>query len=153
MKIDIDNIIKTLKDLNVASETIKQAVKKFEEIKKEEVQDAAESKTPKSKSQFVAIILDNEGKIIAENHTALIASVPENYDLGKLIGELKSSVAPYHETRKGKKNKIKSFSDLFGYLPRKFTKKIGVLPKCKEAVRIFAVKDNFEQEVISAQPE
>ncbi len=143
MKIDIESIQAVLKEQQIDSQTIGKVVKSLQKIVEDEKMDRAESKVPKAKNEYFCIVLDNEGKIVAENHTALLGTVQAGFDLGTLLGKMQESAKEFNQSKKGKRNPLISYSDIFSVLPRKISKKFDFLPKTKDGVRVFAVKNDL----------
>lgn len=137
MKVSIEEVIDTLRQLKVPAETI---IKVETELEAKEAELKAEkeaSSEPKAKNQFVVVALDPQGNIQGDI-TALVVQMAEHEDAGTVLDRLHKAV--YDSNRAKKRGQpVTNLGDI-GSVKRKFTKEHGVHVKTKEPVRVVVSK-------------
>jgi len=125
------DIIDILKADKVAPTTI-QKVESFIHAEKEE---AKANKEPKGKNSLVVIVHSPTNDL--NNLEAWVVQQPVCDTPADLDKKMKTAAARYNSmTRKGRKNPLKSLSDMFMFLQRKFSKAENFTPKNKESLQV-----------------
>lgn len=133
MALPIDEVVATLRDLKLPSETI---IKVETELEAKEAEIKAEKQAsagPKAKNQFVVVALDPQG-VIKGDVTAFVVQMAETDDAGTVLERLHKSAYDYNLAKKRGKS-VTNLGEI-GAVKRKFTKEHGVHLKTKEPVRV-----------------
>jgi hypothetical protein len=142
MKFDIDEITQALKDrqipANIIGEVVRDLKKSAEDAK------AHTTQTTKSKNRFAVLLYDPNNELAGKEFTASVVQTPEDDDQGLILSKISDAAKAFNQnTRKGKKNPIKTIGDALMYVTRKFFKEKNVMAKTKEPCRVLITNNNL----------
>jgi len=131
MKVSIDDVVATLKELKVPSETI---IKVETELEAKEAESKAQ-RVPgaKTKNQFVVVALDPQGHIKGDV-TAFVVQMPAEDDAGLVLDRMHKAAYDFNQGKK-RGQPVTNIGNI-GDVKRKFTKAHNIHIKTKEPVRV-----------------
>lgn len=141
MKVDIDELAKILEKNQVKKEVV---VKVINELSIAAEENKAEKSTePKAKNEFLVLVYD-DGTLAGKELTASVVQIPSGEDAGLTLGKISEAAKEFNtNTRKGRKNPVKTIADALATVSRKFLKKQRVNAKTKEVVRVIITNNQI----------
>jgi hypothetical protein len=142
MNVNLDDVKAALQKQQLPAATVQLVVaelKQAAELKKEE---RTTEKAHNSKNQFVVVLSDPKNELAGKDFVAWVAQIPEDDAPLTVIDKVNKSAWDYNAgTRAGQKAPIKTISEAFEFVKRKFFKENKVLVKTKEPVQVI-ITDN-----------
>lgn len=139
----LKDIEKTVKSEDEESKTAgavsSEETENQDEDEQEDQQEEEPPKPPKAKKKLIIILTATPPNTSAEelnNLPAFIAEIPEETSAREIPQMLKEISMTYAETRKAKKNPLKSVGELWTGAPAKLFKAVGLGKKSKEVVEV-----------------
>lgn len=133
-KIDIAEVIESLKRVAKLDPKTLVAVETDLEKKVEELATEKGSEGPKAKNAFVIVLLDPEDHVRGDV-TGFVTQIPESEDAGTVLDRLHKAAYEFNSSPKRRGVPITNLGDI-GRAKRKHTKNAGVMLKTKEPVRV-----------------
>lgn len=145
-KVSIDDVISALRDSGAAQEVVKSTLEKLHQVVQEEQAD--KQKTPKSKNQFVAVTIDDTGRLAGLDIPIFIAQIEEEAPPQAFIDRIQAAANAYHGSRKGRKKPVKTKGEAISCIPRKFWKTENemekTLIKTRETIPLLVVDGSLK---------
>ncbi len=139
MKISLEEVQEALETSKLEPTKVNEVIKKLAQLVEEKKEEKDETKLPRQKNEFL-IVLDSsvtEDLKGRNDLTGWVVQIPTGQDAGLTLDKLQIAATDFNNnTRKGKKSPLKKWGDIFAYIARKFTKKVGVQIKTKHSVRV-----------------
>lgn len=120
MKIDIENVLQSLKKVGVAAETVAKVVKELTTIAEEEK--AHKDPVEKTEKQFVVITLDPENKLKDIEVLGYVVQIDAEANPAVAIERVKAAGVAFNGSKKGQKHPVKTLAQIFEFVPRRFWK-------------------------------
>ena len=140
MKITIEDVEAVLLEQKVDRKAINETIIKLQEIA-EENKSESDPKT-KTKNQFVVVVSDPDNKLQGESLPTWIVQIKADDDHSTVLDRVRSAACEYNaNSKKGRKNPLKTFGEVFQNIKRSFLKEKNVAVKTKEPV-IVLITDN-----------
>ncbi len=134
MSLSIDDVISTLRKLNIPAPILVRAETELEALQ-EEKKAEAEGAPPKAKSQYVSVILDPENKLAGlGDFVSLVVQVPETEDTGLTLDKMYRAVYEYRAKAK-KPKAVQTLVDAVDTVKRKWFAEQKIAIKTREPVR------------------
>lgn len=149
MKISLEQVEATLAENKVPKETATKVIEDLKTAIEEEkrLKDADPHKTPRTKNEFGVILYDNTGELTGKDFVASVFQIPTGSDMGIVLDKIRTIAKAHNEnTRSGKKNPVKTFTECFEFVKRRFWKEENVLNKTKEPVRVLITNNELNHE-------
>lgn len=139
MNIDLGTVQEILREQKVDSTVISVVVKELQKVAAEEAADKGPS-GPKQKYQYSIIV--NSPTNDLNNLQGWVVKMPEDQKPSELLVKIQTAAAKQNNgSRRGKKSPIKSISEAFRFLKRKFTREENFHCLTKDSVSVL-VSDN-----------
>lgn len=123
---NIDDLTEILRQNGVAAPTIKQIITDL----KQAAEDNKGTAGPKAKNKFVVLLNSPTNELT--NAQAWVVQVPEETAAADIMNKVSSAAREFNaNTRKGKKNPVRTLADAALTVTRKFFKAAGVNIKTK----------------------
>lgn len=123
IKIDPIELEHILKKNGVDAKLIPSIVKDSQEVTEENKADSVAEKGPKGKYKYVLVANTSGDTSNVENIPIWIAKIPEEADHTKFLEQLAKAGSAYNTgSRKGKKNPVRKYSEVFECVGAKFFK-------------------------------
>lgn len=123
---NIDDLTEILRQNGVAAATITQIITDL----KQAAEDNKGAAGPKAKNKFVVLLNSPTNELT--NAQAWVVQVPEETPATDIMGKLAEAAREFNaNTRKGKKNPVRTLADAALTVKRKFLKAVGVNVKTK----------------------
>jgi len=135
-----DELQEVLNQAGVKDPSIRTAIlKAAKELETEKKNDKEESNEPKAKSEFV-IFVRGDAAVKAAVQAGWVAQVKQGEDIANLTQKMKQAVKEHNAAQKRKKRFITTWSEMFQYIKRPFSKANGFQPKTKVAVQVVVLE-------------
>lgn len=134
MNIDLGTVQEILREQKVDAAVIQTVVQELQKVAAEEKADK-EPSGPKQKYQYSIIV--NSPTNDLNNLQGWVVKMPEDQKPSELLAKIQTAAAKQNNgSRKGRKNPIRSLSEAFLNLKRKFTKTENFQHLTRESVQV-----------------
>lgn len=136
----LEDIIQVLKTEKLPEPTIANVVAKLKALQEDNRTEA----TPKSKHKYVIVLCDKDNKLAAAGDMGgFVVQMALEDDPNLLLNKIGTAVKAFNaNTRKGRKNPIKTVGEAAEDLPRRFSKEAGFHFKTRGITRVITTDNN-----------
>jgi len=137
MKISIEEIESVLSETNLSVAEKQEIIQKLERI----VQEEKDNKEPTTKAKKPFIGITTGGNI--NDAPLYIVQIKDDLNHEEIIPKIIEAVKEFNETKKGRKNPIKTLGEAMEHCKRKLFTSRGISVKTKEAIIIVKTDNNL----------
>ena len=147
-KIDMEEVQGVLEERKVPNAS--EIIKDLEQIIAELQAEKEAEKEDKPKYEFVVVLHDPSGELIAQKKdevlSAFVVQQEEGEDAGEILSKIADAAKLQNEVAKTKKSRLQNMRDVFDGLKSKYLKEKKVKIKTKEPVRVLITTGDMNTE-------
>lgn len=142
-KVDVDTVTAILQENQLPPDLVRTILRQINEEIRKEQEDAAKTREPRAKNQFVILLSDPRGILPEEDFVGWVLQLPEDHSPGVALERVAKAADLHNTSPKGRKHPVKTLGEACEVVSPKFQKENLVSIKTRLPVTVLRTDNSL----------